>query len=75
LCHHAWKEDYTLQQIAEHLRFFYQRFFSQQFKRSSMPDGVKVGSIALSPRADWRMPSDAYARIWIEEIDAFLSEH
>jgi NAD+ synthase (glutamine-hydrolysing) len=40
-----------------------------------MPDGVKVGSIALSPRADWRMPSDAYARIWIEEIDAFLSEH
>lgn len=74
LCYYAWKHEYTLQQIAGHLRFFYQRFFTQQFKRSSMPDGVKVGSIALSPRADWRMPSDAHARIWIEEIDAFLSE-
>jgi NAD+ synthase (glutamine-hydrolysing) len=73
LAYQAWKHEYSKKEIAGYLRLFYQRFFSQQFKRSSMPDGVKVGSIALSPRADWRMPSDAHARIWIDEIDAFLS--
>ena len=73
LAYQAWKHEYSKKEIAGYLRLFYQRFFSQQFKRSSMPDGVKVGSIALSPRADWRMPSDAQARIWIDEIDAFLS--
>jgi len=51
------------------LRTFYQRFFSQQFKRSCMPDGAKVGSVNLSPRGDWRMPSDASAAVWINEID------
>ncbi len=51
------------------LRIFYKRFFSQQFKRSCMPDGAKVGSINLSPRGDWRMPSDASSAIWLEEID------
>jgi NAD+ synthase (glutamine-hydrolysing) len=52
------------------LEVFVRRFFSQQFKRSSMPDGPKVGSVALSPRGDWRMPSDASPGVWLEEIDA-----
>ena len=73
LAYQAWKHEYSKKEIAGYLRLFYRRFFSQQFKRSSMPDGVKVGSIALSPRADWRMPSDAHAQIWIDEIDAFLT--
>ncbi len=48
---------------------FYRRFFSQQFKRNSVPDGVKVGPVSLSPRADWRMPSDASAALWLEEAE------
>ena len=48
---------------------FYRRFFSQQFKRNCIPDGVKVGSVSLSPRADWRMPSDASAALWLEEAE------
>ena len=51
------------------LRTFYRRFFTQQFKRSCMPDGAKVGTVNLSPRGDWRMPSDASASVWLEEID------
>jgi NAD+ synthase (glutamine-hydrolysing) len=51
------------------LRTFYKRFFAQQFKRSCMPDGAKVGSVNLSPRGDWRMPSDASATVWLNEID------
>ncbi|MBE6468548.1 MAG: NAD(+) synthase [Coriobacteriaceae bacterium] len=51
------------------LRTFYRRFFSQQFKRSCLPDGPKVGSVTLSPRGDWRMPSDASAALWLAEID------
>jgi len=49
---------------------FLRRFFSQQFKRSALPDGPKVGSISLSPRGDWRMPSDATAQLWIAEAEA-----
>lgn len=49
-------------------RTFYRRFFSQQFKRSCMPDGPKVGSVCLSPRGDWRMPSDASARLWLDSL-------
>jgi NAD+ synthase (glutamine-hydrolysing) len=56
--------------ILKWLRVFYRRFFSQQFKRSAMPDGPKVGSVALSPRGDWRMPSDASAASWLAEVDA-----
>jgi len=52
------------------LKTFYRRFFTQQFKRSCMPDGAKVGTINLSPRGDWRMPSDASYKIWLEEIEA-----
>ena len=51
------------------LRIFYRRFFTQQFKRSCMPDGAKIGTVNLSPRGDWRMPSDASAAVWLEEID------
>lgn len=51
------------------MRKFYWRFFTQQFKRSCIPDGPKVGSVSLSPRGDWRMPSDANVSMWIKEID------
>ena len=54
--------------ILRWLEVFVRRFFSQQFKRSAMPDGPKVGSVALSPRGDWRMPSDASAAEWLAEI-------
>lgn len=50
-------------------RKFYWRFFSQQFKRSCLPDGVKIGSVTLSPRGDWRMPSDACAAQWIRQLE------
>ena len=50
-------------------RKFYWRFFSQQFKRSCMPDGVKIGSVTLSPRGDWRMPSDACVQQWIRQLE------
>lgn len=56
--------------ILRWLENFYRRFFSQQFKRSCMPDGPKVGSVCLSPRGDWRMPSDASSKLWLEEIEA-----
>lgn len=60
---------YTKQIILKWLKSFYKRFFSQQFKRSCMPDGAKVGTVNLSPRGDWRMPSDANASIWLEECE------
>jgi NAD+ synthase (glutamine-hydrolysing) len=56
------------------LRNFYKRFWANQFKRSVMPDGPKVGSVALSPRGDWRMPSDASAALWLREVDALALE-
>ncbi len=55
--------------ILKWLRVFVRRFFAQQFKRSAMPDGPKVGSVALSPRGDWRMPSDASAAAWLRELE------
>ena len=55
--------------ILRWLKSFYRRFFSQQFKRSCLPDGVKVGSVCLSPRGDWRMPSDAQAKSWLERAE------
>ena len=60
---------YDKKTIAKWLKNFYKRFFAQQFKRSCIPDGVKVGSVALSPRGDWRMPSDAVSKLWIDLID------
>lgn len=64
----AFKDDYSVKEILKWLEKFVIRFISSQFKRSMMPDGIKVGSIALSPRADLRMPSDASANIWLKEI-------
>ena len=55
--------------ILKWLRVFFRRFFNQQFKRSCLPDGPKVGSVTLSPRGDWRMPSDACATLWLKECD------
>ena len=54
--------------VKKWLREFYRRFFANQFKRSCLPDGPKVGSVALSPRGDWRMPSDASVRLWMDEL-------
>ena len=65
----AWGRDYSREIILKWLHSFYRRFFAQQFKRSCLPDGPKVGSVALSPRGDWRMPSDAAARLWLEELE------
>ncbi|GHO78457.1 NAD(+) synthase [Ktedonobacter sp. SOSP1-85] len=56
-------------EVLEWLKTFYQRFFAAQFKRSAMPDGPKVGSVALSPRGDWRMPSDASSALWRQELE------
>ena len=60
---------YDAKTIKKWLKNFYRRFFSQQFKRSCLPDGPKVGSVALSPRGDLRMPSDACARIWLDRLE------
>jgi len=65
----AFKETYNSATIKKWMQIFYKRFFSQQFKRSAMPDGPKVGSVSLSPRGDWRMPSDAVSSIWLKELD------
>jgi len=65
----AFKDLYDKETILKWIKVFYTRFFSQQFKRSCIPDGPKVGSINLSPRGDLRMPSDASARIWLEALD------
>jgi NAD+ synthase (glutamine-hydrolysing) len=60
---------YTPAELRKWLRVFLQRFFANQFKRSCLPDGPKVGSVSLSPRGDWRMPSDAAARVWLDELE------
>lgn len=65
---HAFEGSYEKEVIKKWLAVFIRRFFSQQFKRSCMPDGPKVGSVSLSPRGDWRMPSDASAKEWLDEI-------
>ena len=69
LAEHAFGRTYDRATILKWERTFYRRFFSQQFKRSCLPDGPKVGSVALSPRGDWRMPSDAVASLWLEELE------
>jgi NAD+ synthase (glutamine-hydrolysing) len=61
--------EYSPQEIRQQLKLFYRRFFASQFKRSCMPDGPKVGSVSLSPRGDWRMPSDADAQMWLSELE------
>ncbi len=69
LAEYTFKGSYDRETILKWLKTFYRRFFSQQFKRSCLPDGVKVGSVTLSPRGDWRMPSDASSALWLKEID------
>lgn len=69
LAKHAFASEYSDETILKWLKVFYRRFFSQQFKRSCMPDGPKVGTVTLSPRGDWRMPSDACVRTWQEELE------
>ena len=65
----AFKDVYDKETIKKWLSTFFRRFFNQQFKRSCLPDGPKVGSISISPRGDWRMPSDASSTIWLKEIE------
>ena len=65
----AFEGDFDRDTIKKWIKAFYRRFFTQQFKRSCMPDGVKVGTVSLSPRGDWRMPSDASGRIWLDEVE------
>jgi len=68
LAQKAFSGKYDEVAIKKWLTVFYKRFFAQQFKRSCLPDGPKVGSISLSPRSDWRMPSDATAKLWLSEL-------
>ena len=65
----AFANDYAQADILKWLQLFYRRFFAQQFKRSCLPDGPKVGSVSLSPRGDWRMPSDASAALWLADLE------
>lgn len=65
----AFADDFDDATILKWLKNFYRRFFTQQFKRNCIPDGVKIGSIALSPRGDWRMPSDAESALWLKECE------
>jgi NAD+ synthase (glutamine-hydrolysing) len=65
----ALSDRYSDEVLLHWLRNFYRRFFQQQFKRSCLPDGPKVGSVTLSPRGDWRMPSDACVSVWQAELD------
>lgn len=69
LAKRAFGEQYTRQQLTDWLRLFLMRFFQSQFKRSCLPDGPKVGSVSLSPRGDWRMPSDAEVTAWLAALD------
>ena len=67
---YAYAGKYDDETIRHWLKTFCRRFFQQQFKRSCIPDGPKVGSVTLSPRGDWRMPSDASSRLWLSEAEA-----
>lgn len=70
LAKRAFEGRYSDQELLHWMKNFYRRFFASQFKRSCIPDGPKVGSVALSPRGDWRMPSDASASVWLSQVDA-----
>jgi NAD+ synthase (glutamine-hydrolysing) len=69
LAEYALGDRYDRATLLKWLKNFYRRFFNQQFKRSCVPDGPKVGSVSLSPRGDWRMPSDAIAALWLAELE------
>ncbi|PLX98678.1 MAG: NAD(+) synthase [Desulfuromonas sp.] len=74
LASRAFAGTYDPETIMKWLENFYRRFFSQQFKRSCLPDGPKIGSVALSPRGDWRMPSDASPDLWLQELAMIKDE-
>jgi len=65
----AFADDFDTATVKKWLTVFYRRFFTQQFKRNCMPDGVKVGVVGLGPRGDWHMPADATARLWLDEVE------
>ncbi len=69
LAQQAFANRYDNRVLLKWLRNFYKRFFAQQFKRSCLPDGPKVGTVSLSPRGDWRMPSDACATLWLQQVE------
>ncbi len=69
LASRTFSDSYDDETILKWLKTFYRRFFTQQFKRSCMPDGVKIGSVGLSPRGDFKMPSDASYKIWLDEVE------
>lgn len=69
LAERAFAGEYDRAAILKWLKTFYRRFFTQQFKRNASPDGPKVGSVALSPRGDWRMPSDGVSTLWLKELE------
>jgi len=73
LATHAFAGRIEEAEILKWLRLFYYLFFRNQFKRSAMPDGPKIGSVALSPRGDWRMPSDAACSTWIAELESIVN--
>ena len=65
---------YTGEAVLNWMKVFYRRFFTQQFKRNCVPDGPQTGSVGLGPRGAWHMPSDAYAALWLAELDALSAE-
>ena len=69
LATYAFGDNYPEDVVLKWLKVFVRRFFSQQFKRSCLPDGPKVGTVAVSPRGDLRMPSDASSALWLAELD------
>ena len=71
---YAFAGKYGPEEIYRWLNSFFRRFFTQQFKRNCLPDGVKVGSVSLSPRGDWRMPSDASREAWMAELEVICPE-
>jgi NAD+ synthase (glutamine-hydrolysing) len=70
----AYAGKYTKKEILHWMKAFYRRFFMAQYKRSCMPDGPKVGTVSLSPRGDWRMPSDASGRVWLDICDSLEAD-
>ena len=74
LAEQAFAKRYDRETILKWMHTFFRRFFTQQFKRSAMPDGPKVGTISLTARADWRMPSDASAALWLAECEELKKE-
>ena len=72
LAEQAFAGSFTHAELLRWLEQFYRRFFSQQFKRSCLPDGPKIGTVALSPRGDWRMPSDASVALWLRQLEALV---